>query len=87
MVTLEVLLRPVRGQVDDLLAEIKKRSPGARGSLQQPLQKRMAEDLTDYYSKMGIKVRYLPTQEIDTLERVEIIDDLREGVNSTAWWV
>ncbi|MDI6701593.1 excinuclease ABC subunit UvrB [Methanothermobacter wolfeii] len=74
----EVLLRPVRGQVDDLLAEIKKRISRDQRVLVTTLTKRMAEDLTDYYSKMGIKVRYLHS-EIDTLERVEIIDDLRRG--------
>jgi len=74
----EVLLRPVRGQVDDLLAEIKKRISRGQRVLVTTLTKRMAEDLTDYYSKMGIKVRYLHS-EIDTLERVEIIDDLRRG--------
>lgn len=74
----EVIVRPVKGQVDDLLAEVKERAKKNQRILITTLTKRMAEDLTDYYSKIGVKVRYLHS-EIDTLERVEIIDDLRRG--------
>ncbi len=71
-------VRPVAGQVDDLLAEI--RDVTARGErvLVTVLTKRMAEDLTTYYQELGVKVRYLHS-DIDTLERVEILRDLRLG--------
>jgi len=74
----EVLVYPVQGQVDHLLGEIKKRSELGERVLVTTLTKRMAEDLTDYYARMGVKVRYLHS-EITTLERVDIIDDLRRG--------
>ncbi|MEM4525418.1 MAG: excinuclease ABC subunit UvrB [Methanothermobacter sp.] len=74
----KVIVRPVQGQVDDLLSEINNRIKRGERVLVTTLTKRMAEDLTDYYSKMGIKVRYLHS-EIDTLERVDIINDLRIG--------
>lgn len=74
----EVLIRPVKGQVDDLLVEIQKRAKKDERVLVTSLTKRMAEDLTDYYAKIGVRVRYLHS-EIDTLERIEIIDDLRRG--------
>ncbi|MCK9150632.1 excinuclease ABC subunit UvrB [Methanobacterium alcaliphilum] len=74
----EVIVRPVKGQVDDLLSEVRKRVEKNQRILVTTLTKRMAEDLTDYYAKIGIKVRYLHS-EIDTLERIEIIDDLRRG--------
>lgn len=74
----EVLLFPVQGQVDHLLGEIKKRAERGERVLVTTLTKRMAEDLTDYYARMGVKVRYLHS-EITTLERVDIIDDLRRG--------
>lgn len=74
----EVKIRPVKGQVDDLLSEIRRRVERGERVLVTTLTKRMAEDLTDYYSRVGVKVRYLHS-EIDTLERVEIIDDLRRG--------
>lgn len=74
----EVIVRPVKGQVDDLLGEVRKRVEKNQRILVTTLTKRMAEDLTDYYAKIGIKVRYLHS-EIDTLERIEIIDDLRRG--------
>jgi excinuclease ABC subunit B len=74
----EVLIRPVKGQVEDLLTEVRKRAEINERVLITTLTKRMAEDLTDYYSKIGIKVRYLHS-EIDTLERIEIIDELRRG--------
>ena len=71
-------VRPVSGQVDDLLGEIKKRVEKTERVLVTTLTKKMAEDLTDYYTELGIKARYLHSG-IDTLERVEIIRDLRLG--------
>ncbi len=75
----EIHVRPVNGQVDDLLEEIKKRSERNERVLVTTLTKRMAEDLTDYYKGLNLKVRYLHS-DIDTLERVEIVRDLRLGV-------
>ncbi len=72
-------VRPVRGQVDDLLAEIRERAARRERVLVTTLTKRMAEDLTTYYQELGVKVRYLHS-DIDTLERVEILRDLRRGV-------
>ena len=72
-------VRPVRGQVDDLLAEIRGRVERRERVLVTTLTKRMAEDLTSYYQELGVKVRYLHS-DIDTLERVEILRDLRRGV-------
>jgi excinuclease ABC subunit B len=72
-------VRPVRGQVDDLLKEIRARVGGRQRVLVTTLTKRMAEDLTTYYQELGVKVRYLHS-DIDTLERVEILRDLRRGV-------
>jgi len=72
------LVRPVSGQVDDLLSEIKKRVQKTERVLVTTLTKKMAEDLTDYYTELGIRARYLHS-DIDTLERVEIIRDLRLG--------
>ena len=74
----EVIIRPVEGQVEDLLGEVKKRSEKNERVLVTTLTKRMAEDLTDYYAKIGVKVRYMHS-EIDTLERIDIVDDLRRG--------
>jgi len=72
-------VRPVRGQVDDLLTEIRDRAGHGERVLVTTLTKRMAEDLTAYYQELGVKVRYLHS-DIDTLERVEILRDLRRGV-------
>jgi excinuclease ABC subunit B len=72
-------VRPVKGQVDDLLAEIRARAERRERVLVTTLTKRMAEDLTQYYQELGVKVRYLHS-DIDTLERVEILRDLRRGV-------
>jgi excinuclease ABC subunit B len=72
-------VRPVRGQVDDLLKEIRERAARRERVLVTTLTKRMAEDLTTYYQELGVKVRYLHS-DIDTLERVEILRDLRRGV-------
>jgi excinuclease ABC subunit B len=71
-------VRPVRGQVDDLLKEIRSRVEQRHRVLVTTLTKRMAEDLTTYYQELGVKVRYLHS-DIDTLERVEILRDLRRG--------
>jgi excinuclease ABC subunit B len=73
-----VEVRPVRGQVDDLLAEIRERTTRRERVLVTTLTKRMSEDLTSYYQGLGVKVRYLHS-DIDTLERVEILRDLRRG--------
>lgn len=75
----EVLVRPVKGQVDDLLAEIRRVTKEKGKVLVTTLTKRMAEDLTDYYKEIGIRVKYLHS-DIDTLERSEIIRDMRLDV-------
>lgn len=75
----EVIIRPVKGQVEDLLGEVKKRAKKDERVLVTTLTKKMAEDLTDYYAKIGVKVRYMHS-EIDTLERIDIVDDLRRGI-------
>ena len=75
----EVVVRPARQQVDDLLEEIRIRVGRNERVLVTTLTKKMAEDLTDYYHELGVKVRYLHS-DIDTIERVEIIRDLRRGV-------
>lgn len=74
----EVEVRPVAHQVDDLLAEIRDRTAKGDRVLVTTLTKRMAEDLTEYYREIGIKVRYLHS-DVDTLERIQIIRDLRRG--------
>ncbi len=71
-------IKPVAGQVEDLLGEIRKRAERNERVLVTTLTKKMAEDLTDYYLELGIRARYLHS-DIDTLERVEIIRDLRQG--------
>ncbi|MEW6530893.1 MAG: excinuclease ABC subunit UvrB [Thermodesulfobacteriota bacterium] len=71
-------IRPARYQVDDLLGEIKKRAAKGDRVLVTTLTKKMAEDLTEYYANLGIRVRYLHS-EINTIERMEIIRDLRRG--------
>ncbi len=71
-------IRPVRGQVDDLLAEIRDRAARRERVLVTTLTKRMAEDLTQYYQELGVRVRYLHS-DIDTLERIQILRDLRRG--------
>jgi len=75
----EVIVRPTAGQIDDLIGEINKRVQRGERALVTTLTKRMAEDLADYLLEMGIKVHYLHS-EIQTLERVEILRDLRMGV-------
>ncbi len=74
----ELDVRPVKGQVDDLLAEIRARAAKGERVLVTTLTKRMAEDLTEYYHDLGVKVRYLHS-DIETLERVRILRDLRKG--------
>ncbi len=75
----EVEIRPVTTQVDDLLSEIRLRAEANERVLVTTLTKRMAEQLTDYYTEHGVRVRYLHS-DIDTVERVEIIRDLRLGM-------
>ena len=74
----DVERRPVKGQVDDLLHEIRQRAARRERVLVTTLTKRMAEDLTQFYQELGVRVRYLHS-DIDTLERVEILRDLRRG--------
>lgn len=75
----EVFVRPSEGQVDDLLAEIQERVPKHERVLVTTLTKRMAEDLTEYFQERGVRIRYLHS-EITSIERIEILQDLREGV-------
>ena len=72
-------VRPSKGQIDDLLGEIKQRVDKGQRALVTTLTKRMAEDLADYLKEMGVRTHYLHS-EIETLERVEILRDLRLGV-------
>ncbi len=72
-------VRPVSGQVDDLLGEIRKRAEKGERILVTTLTKKMAEDLTGYYTEIGVRARYLHS-DIDTLQRIEILRDLRLGV-------
>jgi excinuclease ABC subunit B len=74
----EVIVRPAKVQVDDLLEEIRIRIADGERILVTTLTKRLAEDLTEYYQELGIKVRYLHS-DIDTIERVEILRELRRG--------
>ncbi len=74
----EVQIRPTKGQVDDLISEIRARTEREQRVLVTTLTKKMAEDLTDYLVEMGIRVRYLHS-EVDTLQRIEIVRDLRLG--------
>jgi len=73
-----VEVRPVKGQIDDLLHEIRERTARSERVLVTTLTKRMAEDLSEYYSEVGVKCRYMHS-EIETLERVKILRDLRKG--------
>jgi excinuclease ABC subunit B len=75
----ELFVRPSEGQIDDLLGEIKKRVALQERTLVTTLTKRMAEDLTEYFQERGIRVRYLHS-EIQTIERIEILQDLRKGI-------
>jgi excinuclease ABC subunit B len=71
-------IRPVKGQIDDLLAEIRTRAAEGTRTLVTTLTKRMAEDLTTYYQELGVRVRYLHS-EVETLDRIQILRDLRLG--------
>ncbi len=75
----EISVRPVEGQIDDLVSEVNKEVAGGHKVLITTLTKRMAEDLTDYMREVGIRVKYLHS-DIDTLERAEIIRDMRMDV-------
>jgi excinuclease ABC subunit B len=74
----EIFVRPIGNQVDDLLAEIRVRTAKGERILVTTLTKRMSEDLTEYYSDLGIRVRYLHS-DVETLERVELLRGLRRG--------
>ena len=74
----EVVIKPTKGQIDDLLEEIRRRAEAGGRVLVTTLTKKMAEDLTDYLLEMGVRARYLHS-EIDTLERVQILRELRLG--------
>jgi excinuclease ABC subunit B len=73
-----VEIRPVKGQVDDLLGEIRKRADANQRVLVTTLTKRMSEDLAEYYSEVGVRCRYLHS-EVSTLDRIKILRDLRRG--------
>ena len=75
----EIVVRPVEGQIDDLIGEVNKEIVKKNKVLITTLTKRMAEDLTDYMREVGIRVRYLHS-DIDTLERTEIVRDMRLDV-------
>jgi excinuclease ABC subunit B len=75
----ELFVRPTEGQIDDLLGEIQKRVALQERTLVTTLTKRMAEDLTEYFQERGIRVRYLHS-EVQTIERIEILQDLRKGI-------
>ena len=74
----EVIVKPTKGQIDDLVAEIRERAARNERILVTTLTKKMAEDLTDYLLELGIRVRYLHS-EVDTLRRVELLRELRQG--------
>ena len=73
-----ILVRPAKGQVDDLLNEVRKRAERGERVLVTTLTKKTAENLTDYFAGLGVRVRYLHS-DIDTLERMEILRELRLG--------
>jgi len=75
----EITIKPTKGQIDDLLAQIRQRTERGQRALVTTLTKKMAEDLADYMQELNIKVHYLHS-EIDTIERVEILRDLRLGI-------
>lgn len=74
----QVEIRPIKGQIDDLLAEIRDRSARDQRVLVTTLTKRMAEDLANYYTEVGVRCRYMHS-EIETLERIKLLRDLRKG--------
>src|SRR5258708_40181484 len=73
-----VEVRPVKGQIDDLLEECRLRTEANERVLVTTLSKKMSEDLTEYFAEVGVKVRYLHS-DIETLERIKILRDLRRG--------
>src|SRR3954466_10101560 len=75
----KIEVRPIKGQVDDLLGEIRRRSERNERALVNTLTKRMAEDLSEYYSEVGVKCAYLHS-EVSTLDRLKILRDLRRGI-------
>jgi excinuclease ABC subunit B len=75
----EIDVRPARGQVDDLLGEVKKEIAAKRRVLVTTLTKRMAEELTDYFLECGLKVKYMHA-DVETIERTELVRDLRKGI-------
>jgi excinuclease ABC subunit B len=75
----KVVIKPIKGQIDDLLGEIKVRTERDERVLVTTLTKKMAEDLTDYFVESGVKVRYLHS-DVDTLRRVELLSELRAGL-------
>jgi len=74
----QIEIRPVKGQIDDLLAEIRDRAANNQRVLVTTLTKRMAEDLANYYTEVGVRCRYMHS-EIETLERIKLLRDLRKG--------
>ena len=74
-----IIVRPIEGQIDDLVSRIRERVGRGQRALVTTLTKRMSEDLSDYLADLGIRVQYLHS-EVDTLERIEILRDLRKGV-------
>src|ERR1700709_2367018 len=74
----EVVVKPTKGQIDDLVHEIRERAEKNERVLVTTLTKKMAEDLTDYLLEQGVRVRYLPS-EVDTLRRIELLRELRMG--------
>lgn len=74
----EIVIRPINGQVDDLIKEVKKRAKAHERVLVITLTKRLAEDLTNYFAEIDVKVKYIHS-EVDTIERVKILRDLRAG--------
>ena len=75
----QIVVKPSKGQIDDLLEEIKARTERNERVLVTTLTKRLAEEVTDYFTEMGIKVRYLHS-DVDTLRRVELLRELRQGI-------
>ena len=75
----QIVVKPSKGQIDDLLEEIKARTGRNERVLVTTLTKRLAEEVTDYFTEMGIKVRYLHS-DVDTLRRVELLRELRQGI-------
>src|SRR5205823_12094696 len=74
----EVLIRPTKGQIDDLSEEIRARAEAGERTLVTTLTKKMAEDLTEYLVESGLRVRYMHS-ETDTIQRIELLRDLRLG--------